>query len=131
MDDIIRDRDTIKRGQYCQSNGDMETAVYDPKAKAVRLPPSGADQCGSFIDGTVIEMDDLGFPPGCLLCGEVVEIVVMDSNMVPLAVHGEGENIGRTMSAGVLSRAALRWRVRSSHAVEEAASPAERRGQFG
>ena len=112
MDDIIRDRDTIKRGQYCQSNGDMDTAVYDPKAKAVRLPPSGADQCGSFIDGTVIEMDDLGFPPGCLLCGEVVEIVVMDSNMVPLAVHGEGENIGRTITAGVLSREQVAERQR-------------------
>ena len=89
-------------------------AVYDPKSKAVRLPPSGPGQApGSYsIDGTIIEMDDLGFPAGCLLCGEVVEIVVMDSNMVPIAVHGEGDDIGRAMSAGDLSREQVAERQR-------------------
>lgn len=90
----------------------MATAMYDPNSKAVRLPSIGPGQCG--IDGTIIEMDDLGFPAGSLLCGEVVEIVIMDSNtMVPIAVHnGEGENIGLTMSAGVLSREQVAERQR-------------------
>ncbi|KAL7532815.1 hypothetical protein ACHAXR_004863 [Thalassiosira sp. AJA248-18] len=64
------------------------TACYDPFSKCIKLPPASSDG-GAILEGSIIEMDTPPFQPGKLLLGEIVEIVILDENMSPLAVHDE------------------------------------------
>ena len=59
-----------------------------PLVHCIRLPAASSD-AGAILEGSIIELETPASPPGKLLLGEIVEIVIMDENMQPLAVHNK------------------------------------------
>lgn len=60
------------------------SACYDAEKSCIRL--LGGE---SVLEGSIIEMEQSQQFAGTFLVGEVVEIVIMGDNMVPMAVHNE------------------------------------------
>jgi hypothetical protein len=66
-----------------QSSSGHPSACYDAKKACIRLLGEG-----SMLEGSVIEMEQAE-QSGTFLLGEVMEIVIMGDDMIPLAVHNE------------------------------------------
>jgi DNA-binding protein YbaB len=68
------------------------SACYDAEKSCIRL--LGGE---SLLEGSIIEMEQSQQFAGTFLVGEVMEIVIMGDNMVPMAVHNE--KVKRTQPA--------------------------------
>lgn len=93
---------------HAQSNGSnaspgtvSSTACYDPLSKCIKLPSSTSD-CGAILEGSILEIETPPFQPGKLLLGEIIEIVILDENMTPIAVFDESTSGPSGAAAAVM-----------------------------